>query len=116
MSGMKDSEEFLQKLRMEYLDEAMFLLEQCEESYLRLDDEANRAKELAHIFRVAHTIKGSGATVGFTELVSFAHTIEDCLSVLRAEPKHVTTEVVSLLLRCGDALKERIIALRQGET
>lgn len=111
---MNETEEFLQNLKTEFLDEAMFLLEQCEECYLRLDDVERRPQELAQIFRAAHTIKGGGATVGFTELVAFAHVVEDCLSSLRADPSLVKTEIVSLLLRCGDALKERVIQLRKG--
>lgn len=109
---MTDMEDFVERLRDEFLEEAMFLLEQCEESYLKLECPDNRASELAKIFRVAHTIKGSGATVGFEDLVKFAHIVEDCLTMLRAEPEAITTEIVSLLLRSGDALKCRIFMLK----
>lgn len=111
---MKDMDQFVAKLRVEFLDEAAFLLEQCEESLLTLETADDKAQELAQIFRSAHTIKGSGAAVGFDDLVKFAHVFEDCLAVLRVSPELVTPDLVSMLLRGVDALKARVGAHRQG--
>jgi two-component system chemotaxis sensor kinase CheA len=109
-----DLDEFTAKLRTEFLDEARFLLEQCEEALLSLEQAPDKAKELAEIFRVAHTVKGSGGAVGFKDLVEFAHVFEDCLSVLRNAPQLVTSDVVSLLLRNVDALKARVLSYQLG--
>lgn len=107
-------DEFAARLRIEFLDEASGLLEQCEEAFLNLEAPGTRSEELAKIFRAAHTIKGSGAAVGFDDLASFAHRFEDFLSLLRGNPDLLTTEVISLLFRSGDALKERIAMLKQS--
>src|SRR5690606_5553527 len=112
MNGTSDMADFVAKLRGEFLDEAQQLLEECEESFLKLEDASLRERELARIFRAAHTIKGSGATVGLRDLVAFAHAVEDCLSALRARPERLTTEIITLLLRSGDALRTRIDLLR----
>ncbi len=109
---MSDDQEFMKELQREFLDEAVFLIDQCEESYLKLEDVSLRAEELAKIFRLAHSLKGAGTAVGFLDLAGFAHTVEDCLSLLRARSDMVNSEVISLLLECGDALKVRVFSLR----
>lgn len=115
MNSFPDMADFLVTLRQEFLVEATFLLDQCEESFLKLEDPAQRKEQLAHIFRVAHTIKGSGAAVGFTDLAEFAHLVEDCLSLLRTSPERLTTDMVTLLLQSGDAIKARIESLQMND-
>lgn len=109
-----DEAEFVKLLRVEYLDEASFLLEQAEASLLAADNESVRADELGKLFRTMHTVKGSGAAVGFRELVDFAHALEDALTTLRAAPKLLTSEVTSVLLKGVDALRRRVSSLRKG--
>ncbi len=110
---MSEDQDFLRELQKEFLDELQFLLEACEESYLKIEQPENRADELAKIFRLAHSIKGAGAAVGFNDLSEFAHTLEDCLVILRSRPELVDTETISILLKSGDAIKKRIEDLRQ---
>ncbi len=108
-------DDFLEELRKDFLDEAIFLIEQCEESYLKLEKPELRANELAQIFRLAHSLKGAGTAVGFDDLAGFAHAVEDCLSILRAHPERVDNTSVSLLLRAGDAFKERVHMLKRKD-
>ncbi len=108
-----DQGDFVEQLKKEFLDEVTYLLEQCEEAYLKLENPAHRVEELSNIFRVAHSIKGSGAVVGFDDLASFAHVVEDCLTLLRANPDLVSSEIISLLLQAGDAFKFRVAMLKE---
>lgn len=105
----------MEELQRDFLGEVTFLLEQCEESYLKLENPDLREEELGKIFRMAHSMKGTGAAVGFTDLAEFAHKVEDCLTVLRNDTALVSTEVVTLLLRCGDAFKVRIEQLKRKD-
>lgn len=119
MSNQKQSmdesmDEMMIELQKEFLGEALFLLEACEESYLKLEHPECRKAELDQIFRAAHSFKGTGASVGLKDLASFAHVVEDCLSILRVSPNFVNNEIISLLLRSGDAFKERVNQLREG--
>lgn len=111
-----NEQDFLQELRKDFLDEATYLLEQCEESYLKLEDPAHRAEELARIFRLAHSIKGGSAVVNLTDLAEFAHIVEDCLSLLRNKPQAITSEIITTLLKAGDCFKERIDMLRRNDS
>jgi two-component system chemotaxis sensor kinase CheA len=112
---MSDDNSFFVELQMEFLNESAFLLESYEECMMSLENGTNAAEDLSQIFRVAHSVKGGAAAVGLPDLCKFAHVMEDLLSVLRASPELVNSEVISLLLQAGDELKKRISALQKGE-
>lgn len=112
---MSDDNSFFVELQMEFLNESAFLLESYEECMMSLENGTNAAEDLSQIFRVAHSVKGGAAAVGLPDLCKFAHVMEDLLSVLRASPDLVNSEVISLLLQAGDELKKRISALQKGE-
>jgi two-component system chemotaxis sensor kinase CheA len=113
---MSDSDnEFFQELQGEFLTESAFMFEQYEESMLGLETGANIQEDLAQIFRVAHSIKGGASAVGFPDLAKFAHVVEDLLALLRMKPEFLSSGVISLLLKSGDMLKNRIHSLQKGE-
>ncbi|HYX38845.1 MAG TPA: chemotaxis protein CheA [Oligoflexus sp.] len=112
---MSEDTDFLAKVRFEFLQEARDLLDSCEEVFLGLDTSINRENCLAEVFRAIHTIKGSGAAVGFVSLVEFAHAFEDCLAALRTYPDRLTFELTSLLLACLDAMRTKIQMLSEGK-
>jgi two-component system chemotaxis sensor kinase CheA len=113
---MSDSDNaFFQELQGEFLTESAFMFEQYEESMLGLETGANIQEDLAQIFRVAHSIKGGASAVGFPDLAKFAHIVEDLLALLRMHPQFLSSGVISLLLKSGDTLKNRIHSLQKGE-
>ncbi len=109
-------DDFLIQIQKEFLEEATFFLNECEESYLKLEDPSVRVDEINKIFRLAHTLKGAGAAVGFSDLSAFAHKVEDYLTLLKSQPEKVDTAVITLLLNCGDRLKTRIESFKRDIT
>lgn len=107
--------EFFEQLRKEFMDEVQYLLEQGEETYLKLDAPESRKEALDEIFRIFHSIKGGAAAVGFTVLSEFSHEVENWLSTLRAEPGLVTPDASEALFKAGDAIKRFIGAARDGK-
>ena len=79
-----------------------------EETLLKLDVGAPDPDMIATIFRVAHSIKGGAATLGFAEIASFTHTLETLLDELRGQRMKVTTTLSDLLLRSVDVMREMI--------
>lgn len=104
---MDDDSQFFKELRSEFFDEQKAAFEELEASIVQLDNPVARDRELESIFRVAHSIKGGAAALGFEDLATFAHRLEDLLGALRDSQKPVAHQTVSLLLRACDALKER---------
>lgn len=112
---MSDDNSFFEELQTDFLNESSFMLEQYEEYMMRLEKSTDPVKDLTDIFRVAHSVKGGAAAVGLTELSKFAHVMEDLLDLLRSKPEVVNSEVISLLLKSGDELKNRVAALQLGD-
>lgn len=112
MSG----DDFLEELKRDFLNEALFMMEQYEESMLALESSADPQEHIGCIFRVAHSIKGGAAAVGFEDLSHFAHKAEDLLSILRVYPEKITTEIITLFLSVGDQFKTRLQQLKSYDT
>lgn len=114
MSTESDDKAFFEELKREFLSEASFLLEQCDESCLKLEDEGLRQEALDEIFRIFHSVKGGAAAVGFEDLSKFAHSVENCLGILRKSPDLISSDVTTILFQSNDALKARIETLKQN--
>ncbi len=66
-----------------FTPEAQEYLEVMEGLLLRLERTPEDAESIQHLFRTAHTLKGSAHTVGFQAIGDVAHPVEDCLGAVR---------------------------------
>jgi two-component system, chemotaxis family, sensor kinase CheA len=97
-----------------FLGEAQEGLAVMEEVLIALEVRGEDPELLGTVFRLAHTLKGNGASLGFDGLVAFCHTLEDLLDRLRERSLPVTSELIALLLRAVDALREMVPAAAAG--
>lgn len=98
-----------------FIEESVEGLDIMESGLLNLDLGAADTETMNAIFRAAHSIKGGGATFGFTEISEFAHHVETLLDEMRQELRPVTRESVDLLLQSVDCMREMTNALATGE-
>ncbi|HEX3108353.1 MAG TPA: chemotaxis protein CheA [Thermoanaerobaculia bacterium] len=98
-----------------FIDESRELLTRFEETLVQLEQSPNDDELLNTIFRVAHTMKGNGATVGDEAIVEVAHAAEDLLAQLRDRRFGVTPQLITLLLSCGDYLKALVERIQGTE-
>ena len=96
-----------------FFEESLEALASMEETLLKLDVGAPDPDMIATIFRVAHSIKGGAATLGFAEIASFTHTLETLLDELRGQRMKVTNTLSDLLLRSVDVMREMIHGAQQ---
>lgn len=89
-------------------------LRTIEEGLLSLERNPGDAEVLQTVFRMAHTLKGNSASLGFTGVAEFAHVLEDQLEKLRKGIAPVTAELVSVLLESVDALREMLPVAVEG--
>lgn len=64
------------------------------------------------IFRAAHSIKGGGGVFGFTRISEFMHGVEALLDELRSDLREATGELLELLLKSVDCVRQMLIASR----
>ena len=97
-----------------FLEESMDNLQTLNESLLELEKNPNDVDKINEIFRVAHTIKGMAATMGFTDIAELTHKMEDVLSKFRDGQLNVTQEVVTVLFDCLDTLERMVSNIEEG--
>ncbi|MDF1762839.1 MAG: Hpt domain-containing protein [Oleibacter sp.] len=97
-----------------YIVEGRELLQEMEESLLRLDNTTDTEELLNAIFRAAHTIKGSAGLFGHDDIVAFTHGVESLLDKVRTGELIVTEDMVALLLLCGDYISTLIDQVEKG--
>ncbi|MFU0823701.1 chemotaxis protein CheW [Clostridium sp.] len=97
-----------------FLEESIDNLQTLNDSLLQLEQEPDNIDKLNEIFRVAHTIKGMAATMGFNEMAELTHKMEDVLSQFREGKLNVTQQVVTVLFKCLDTLEQMVNNISEG--
>jgi two-component system chemotaxis sensor kinase CheA len=95
-----------------FFDESFEALDLMESTLLALTVGSPDPESVNAIFRVAHSIKGGGATFGFGEIASFTHSLETLLEELRSERMAVTQSICDLLLKSVDVMRAMLSAAR----
>ncbi|NFG60664.1 chemotaxis protein CheA [Clostridium sp. CMCC3677] len=91
-----------------FLEESLDNLQTLNESLLDLEQNPEDNDKVNEIFRVAHTIKGMAATMGFNDVAELTHKMEDVLAKFRDGELNVTQQVVTVLFDCLDTLERMI--------
>ena len=97
-----------------FLEESLDNLQTLNESLLELEQNPEDIDKVNEIFRVAHTIKGMAATMGFNDLAELTHKMEDVLSEFREGDLRVTQDVVTVLFDCLDTLEKMVDLVQEG--
>jgi two-component system, chemotaxis family, sensor kinase CheA len=97
-----------------FLEESIDNLQTLNEALLQLEQNPEDINKLNEIFRVAHTIKGMAATMGFSVVAELTHKMEDVLSKFREGELKVTQKVVTVLFSCLDTLETMINNISEG--
>jgi len=109
--GTMDMSEFLGV----FLEEADELLLKLDDGFLQLEKDPSNIETIKEVFRAAHTLKGSSATMGFTEIAELTHAMENTLEGVRNEVVAVNSDIIDLLLAASGTLRTLIDQVRAGE-
>ncbi|MDR0908575.1 MAG: chemotaxis protein CheA [Spirochaetaceae bacterium] len=93
-----------EELLKDYFSEAQQNVDTLEQNMLELEKGFNK-DTVDEIFRAAHTLKSSSATVEFMEINKFAHTVEDVFDAIRSDQLAVTEDVMDVLFQGIDTIK-----------
>jgi two-component system chemotaxis sensor kinase CheA len=91
-------------------------LRTIDEGLVVLETQPGDAETLATIFRMAHTIKGNAASLGFPTLTEFAHAFEEILDLLRKRVVVLNPALTTLLLESVDAVRLLVATAIAGES
>ncbi len=103
----------------EYLDlfvsEMESYIKQLDRELLVLEKDTKNRNAILEVFRILHTIKGMAQTMGFEELGSLAHSVEDLLLKPKTEGE-IDDQLVNFLFSVNDFLGVFIKAVKTRST
>lgn len=88
-----------------FLEEVEEHLQSLEEDLVRLEKEDNTEELLQEIFRSAHTLKGSSATIGHNRMAQLTHAMENILDKLRKGQLAISSDIIDVLFEGLDILR-----------
>ncbi len=103
--------EFEKEVKLDFLAEAIQLLDDAEQAFLALESDKNNSNLMNEIFRLAHNLKGTSRAVGFGDVAEFTHEMENLILKVKEGHIQITDEIVSLLLECNDHVSVMIKTL-----
>ncbi len=106
-------DELENELKLSFIEEAVQLMVDFEQSLLTLETSPKDRPTLEKLFRVAHNFKGSSKAVGFDSLGEFTHQLESFLLKVKDGQIDAKASTISVLLACSDHLTKWINALKQ---
>lgn len=95
-----------------FLDEAEDLLETWEQACNALAKSPSKDR-IDELFRVAHNLKGSSASVGLVEFSNFVHKVEDCITLVKNDDYPVNDNFLSIISDCLEVYTGWIKELRE---
>ncbi|GIO27033.1 chemotaxis protein CheA [Ornithinibacillus bavariensis] len=97
-----------------FLDESREHLQAINDNLLRLENEPTEIDIVQEIFRSAHTLKGMSATMGYEDIASLTHQMENVLDKIRHHELEVSTKVIDITFSAIGALEEMVQSVSDG--
>jgi len=86
-----------------FREEASGILESISLDIIAL--EKGDQEKLEELFRNIHTLKGMAASMGYEDMETLSHKMEDLLSNVRDGKYKINSEFIDLMLKCSDMLQ-----------
>ncbi|WP_335870736.1 chemotaxis protein CheA [Bacillus sp. 2205SS5-2] len=97
-----------------FIEESKEHLQNCNQQLLLLEKNPTDLSIVNEIFRSAHTLKGMSATMGYEDLASLTHNMENVLDGIRNEKIHVTPEIFDVVFVATDDLEAMVMSIAEG--
>lgn len=97
-----------------FLEESREHLQNCNEQLLELEKNPQDLSIINEIFRSAHTLKGMSATMGYEDLASLTHQMENVLDAIRNNRLLTTPEILDVIFMAVDHLEDMVESIAGG--
>ncbi len=100
------------KYRNLFLEEATEHLAEIGQALLTLEKDSRASAEIDTVFRLMHSMKGMGASLGYDAVSELAHRLEDRLGAWRKCGRIDDAEGVAVLFRGLESLERMVAVVR----
>ncbi|MDF1506568.1 chemotaxis protein CheA [Robertmurraya sp. DFI.2.37] len=97
-----------------FIEESKEHLQSCNARLLDLEKNPEDIDIVNDIFRSAHTLKGMSATMGYEDLASLTHQMENVLDAIRNHKLSVTPEILDVVFQAVDDLEAMVFSIADG--
>ncbi|MFI8492078.1 chemotaxis protein CheW [Peribacillus butanolivorans] len=97
-----------------FIEESKEHLQTCSEQLLVLEKNPEDLSIVNEIFRSAHTLKGMSATMGYEDLASLTHKMENVLDAIRNSQIILTPELFDVIFLAVDDLEAIVMSIAEG--
>ena len=102
----------LAKYRNLFLEEATEHLAEIGQALLILEKNSRASAEIDTVFRMMHSMKGMGASLGYDAVSELAHRLEDRLGIWRRSGQIDDRQGVAFLFRGLESLERMVAVVR----
>jgi two-component system, chemotaxis family, sensor kinase CheA len=97
-----------------FIEESKEHLQACNVHLLELEKNPEDLMIINEIFRSAHTLKGMSATMGYDDLASLTHQMENVLDAIRNSRLKTTPEILDVIFMAVDHLEDMVQSIASG--
>ncbi|QCJ42368.1 chemotaxis protein CheA [Bacillus sp. S3] len=97
-----------------FIEESKEHVQSINDELLKLESDPDNPAIVSEIFRSAHTLKGMSASMGFEDLASLTHEMENVLDLVRNSKLHITNEIMDVIFTCVDLIEKMVDSVEQG--
>lgn len=94
----------MEDFRKLFYDEARDLLAKLEDSLMLLESDLENKELINEVFRVMHSLKGSGAMFGYNNLSDFTHHLETLYDQIRTGTIELSAEIIDFTIGTTDII------------
>ena len=94
-----------------FLAESREHLQELNLAVVRVEEVPDDSETVGEIFRIAHSLKGMSATMGFERIAALTHAMEDVFELLRQRTGGLERTAIDVLFECLDALSDAFEAI-----
>lgn len=98
-----------------FINEATEYLQSLNQALLNLEKSPENTELLNEIFRLAHTLKGMAATMGYQKITTIAHHMEDVLDRVRKQEIRLDGTIIDIFFKSVDLLEPLLQEVSSGE-
>jgi len=98
-----------------FLAEAFQAVEELSMLFTDLEKNHSSKKAINAIFRITHTLKANAAGMGFADIASMAHLMEDIFSEIKNDKLELNTQLFNDLFKANDILAKMIEAIKNPD-
>ncbi|WP_280768961.1 chemotaxis protein CheA [Salipaludibacillus daqingensis] len=97
-----------------FIDESTEHLQAMNDHLLKLETTPDDFSIINEVFRSAHTLKGMSATMGYEDLASLTHQMENVLDAIRNDKLTASSELLDVVFEAVDDLEAMVNDIAEG--